>query len=63
MRKKTYDVFFADALAIAAELAVLRDNPAALGRLVASLAQSNPEGPSAQGLIGDRQTAGVAGGA
>ena len=43
MRGKTYDSFFSDTLAIAAELAALRDDPAALGRLVVSLAQVKQE--------------------
>ncbi len=42
-KRTTYDPFFGDALAIAAELAALRHNPTALGRLVTALAQAGSE--------------------
>jgi hypothetical protein len=45
MRARDRD-FFADTLFVAAELAALRENPAAFGRLVVALAQANPEVPS-----------------
>ena len=56
-----YD-FFCDTLAIATELAVLRHDPTALGRLVASLAQVKQEN-SGSSLTSERQPAEVIGGA
>lgn len=60
-KRAAYDPFICDALAIAAELAALRHDPAALGRLVVSLAQTSPEGSSGQELSSDRKAARVAG--